>query len=90
VLGLATLLPLFLHLYPSHFPFEIFLIWNLNSAPADLNKELQIKDGREITALLKVKNALHFITKEQGLSIKWGGEGISFGETELGRGVTKG
>jgi hypothetical protein len=56
----------------SVFPFEIVLIWNLNSAPGDRNKELQIKDGRKITALVNVKNALHSITKEKRSSIRWG------------------
>jgi hypothetical protein len=55
----------------------------------DPNKELQIKDGRKITALVKVKNALHSITKEQWLSIKRGGEGhlvwVSKSWAETGR-----
>lgn len=62
---------LFLSLSLSLFPFEIVLIWNLNSAPGDYNKELQIKYGRKITALVKVKNALHSITNEQRSSIRW-------------------
>ena len=64
---------LFLYISLSLFPFPTVLIWNLNSTPADLNKELQIKTRRKIAELVKVKNALHSLTKEHGSSIRCGG-----------------
>jgi hypothetical protein len=41
---------------------------------------LQIKTRRKIAELLKVKNALHSLTKEHGSSIRCGGDGGGGGD----------
>jgi hypothetical protein len=74
-LSLSLSIYRFLYLSLSLFPFPTVLIWNLNSTPADLNKELQIKTRRKIAELVKVKNGLHSLTKEHGSSIRCGGGG---------------